>query len=368
MKIAYLTNSRFPSERAHSSQISHMCQAFSEAGVQVTLFSNQRSESGSVMLPGELGFTPKFQVKKVYSAKLFPGLRITFHLSELLFVINFLIKNNISEYDYFYIRSEWLGWFLSFFVSYKRIIWESHEAKLNYPARSLIRRGVKTVVISEGIFNKYLSCGIKSEQMVVAHDGIDGTFFKEAFTKDQARDYLNLPIPGRIIMYIGGFDKWKGVESFFQASTIETALTFVAIGGSEYDISNFKKEYPKANFLGPKPYKELKNLQQAADILVVPNTKKNKLSAKYTSPLKLFAHMASGIPLLVSNIPSLSVVVNEDQVTFFEPDSYKDLIAKADLILENYESKTSSAVKLKDFSRKFTWNSRVKIIVDFINE
>jgi glycosyltransferase involved in cell wall biosynthesis len=102
-------------------------------------------------------------------------------------------------------------------------------------------------------------------------------------------------------------------------------------------------------------------------MLVIPNTAKNDLSAKYTSPLKLFAHMASGVPIVCSKIPSLQSIVSEKQVTFFQADSSYALAGAVGMMFDAYEEKEVAATELKQTAKKYTWTNRASSILSFIS-
>jgi glycosyltransferase involved in cell wall biosynthesis len=256
-------------------------------------------------------------------------------------------------------------WFLSFIIAPSKLVWESHEAKLTFPARSVLKNGTKTVVISEGIQEDYLKFGISQTNLMVAHDGIDESFFAQLQTKLEVRNRLSLSSDEKIVMYIGGFDSWKGVETYFAAAGLVDEVRFVAIGGSSEQVAAFSKKYPLVQFLGQLPYADLKNNQQAADILVIPNSGKIELSSRYTSPLKLFAHMASGVPIVASDIPSLVSVTGRDLVTLFPSDSAEALAREIRNVLEDYDNKVQRAQELKEISLGYTWTQRAKNILSF---
>ncbi len=363
MKIAYLANIRFPSERAHAVQITHMCNAFCENGAEVDLFVSKRQFEGSVESTFEIN--PEFEVIRILPNNIYPKFKFTFYIGELLFALGFLFGTKKIEYEIIYSRSEWVLYFLSFAVTSKKIIWESHEAKFNIAAKRLLNKKVRTVAISKGIKDFYLKKNIPSEQVLIADDGIDESFFGDISSKNESRNKLGLDLNSFVVMYVGGFDEWKGIETFFAAAKLIPEVNFVAIGGSKNQIKSLSEKFPKVTFLGSLPYNELRDNQQAADILVIPNTGKNELSNSYTSPLKLFAHMTSGVPILASNIPSLNNVLSTVQATFFRADSFEDLSAGINEIKNNHQLKLAHAKELKLVSRKYTWNNRAKLILGF---
>ena len=364
MKLAYLANVRYPSERAHAAQITHMCQAFAENRVEIDLFVNRRYLATKSEVDTCFDINSKFSVVRISHGWFYTRIKASFYISELLFVLSFVLTKKYKSYDIIYARSEWIMLGLSFFAPHKKLIWESHEAKLNLAARALLKKDIKTVVISEGIYEAYEKSGVPKEQMIVAHDGIDESFFELPMSQAEARRRLGLSKYTQIVMYIGGFDLWKGVDTFFAAQDVCPEVTFVAIGGNSEQLSRYAKQYPSVIFLGQRPYSELRLNQQAADVLAIPNTASNSLSEKYTSPLKLFAHMASGVPIVASNIASIKTVTGE-LVTLVEPDNAAALASGIEAVLQNYEENKLRAQALKDVSMQYTWTKRAKNILDF---
>ncbi|MCB9814267.1 glycosyltransferase family 4 protein [Candidatus Nomurabacteria bacterium] len=366
MKIAYLANVRFPSERAHAAQIGHMCQAFSNNQVEVDLVVGKRVVATKEDMDKQLGFNSKFNVIRMQSCFFSTKIKSVFYLSEFIFAVNFYFRLSKNKYEIVYSRSEWILFFLSYLLPSEKLIWESHEAKLSLPARRLLSLGIKTVVISDGIFETYAKFGVPEAQLKVGYDGIDESFFDKVDTKFEARERLSIDQSKKVVMYIGGLDEWKGIRTFCEASEIGEGKTFVVIGGSDEQISGLLDEYPKVTFLGQLPYPDLRNNQQAADVLVVPNTAKNDLSSKYTSPLKLFAHMASGVPLVASDIPSITTVTGSNLVTLFVPDNATSLSECISLVLTNNKESIEKSEKLKEISKKYTWTKRAESIISFV--
>lgn len=90
------------------------------------------------------------------------------------------------------------------------------------------------------------------------------------------------------------------------------------------------QRFPHVSFLGERPYKELPINQRAADVLVIPNTARTAISARFTSPLKAFAHMASDVPIVASDVPSIREALSETNAFFFAPDDARSLADACD--------------------------------------
>lgn len=365
MNILYLAHIRFPTERAHGAQVAHMCNAFAHTGHNVELVVPKTINPIWEDAFSYYDLEKNFSITYLYCTPWYISSRLKYMSSLAIFLIRVHILLIFSRAPLLYSRDEFILWYLSFFVSARRLLWESHESKYNFAARGLFRRGVKCIAISEGIRDAYTNKGIQKEQILVAHDGIDGSFFGSLETKQEARVRLGIDSEKPIVMYIGGLDAWKGVGTLFEASKLVEAASFVVIGGRDVEVEVYSQQYPGIQFLGSRPYRELAHNQQAADILVVPNTAKNPLSAQYTSPLKLFAHLASGVPLVVSDIPSLRNVVGDRDVAFFTPDSPLSLAKTIGCLLEDMGTASRKAKRAQQNAHTYTWLSRARRILIF---
>ncbi len=364
MKLLYLSNTRFPSERAHAIQIAHTCQAFSNQGVDVTLITNNRDTSP---VADWIGFSPKFEHLRVRYGLIFvPYSRLFFLLNDIFFLLFVLARLGSRKFDYLYVRDEWLAWCISLFVKTPQLIWESHEAKYNFAARRILKKGIPCVCISEGVRDYYIEQAVPVTQLLVAHDAIDDSFFDVSISKNEVQQQLGLSGRGHIAMYIGGLEQWKGVETFFAASELCPEVTFIAIGGTPNQVLKFRQQYPRVVFLGQLPYRQLPDIQQGADILVIPNSSKSFLAARYTSPLKLFSYMASGIPITASEIPSLTVILNSDAGFFFTPDDHTSLAKAINHVLAHPIEAAAKAGRARLIASGHTWSKRALKIKQFI--
>lgn len=373
MHICYVANSRFPSERAHMTQIVSMCNAFSMLGHRVTLFVTNRRTDISALPEAHFGVPFLFKVKRV---AVFDGAGISHHIPRFLqrwaffaqritFTVNTLLHPSLASADVVYGRDEWILWMLSLFTE-KRLVWESHEAHYGFAAKRLLRKRIPVVTISEGIRDFYRERGVPTSQLFVAHDGMDERFFKKRLSSTLAREMLDIPICGNVVMYIGGLDTWKGIITFCESGKNVTDFSLYVVGGKEHEIRDLKERFPWVIFLGARDYKELPEVQQAADILVIPNTARIPLSALYTSPLKLFSYMASCVPIVASRIPSITTVLSEREAYFFTPDdpvSLRDTVrtALSDIVAKD------KAKRAYQKSKEYTWEKRAESILAFLS-
>jgi glycosyltransferase involved in cell wall biosynthesis len=145
---------------------------------------------------------------------------------------------------------------------------------------------------------------------------------------------------------------------------------FYFVGGNPKSVLEYKAKFtsPNLHFLGYRPHKEIPIWQKSADCLVIPNTAKEDISKYYTSPMKLFEYMASGVPIVASSIPSIMEIVSEKEVTFFEPDNKESLKDKIVRVLQDIEGMRELTTNARNKVQNYTWEKRAKKIIKFIYE
>ena len=104
---------------------------------------------------------------------------------------------------------------------------------------------------------------------------------------------------------------------------------------------------------------------KSADILIITANKNSKESIKYTSPIKLFEYLASKVPVLAPEVESMTNIVTNKEVTFYEVDNVEDLVNKINnILIKNNDKEIENGY---EFVKKFTWENRVKKILDIIH-
>lgn len=358
MKIVYVANIRLPTEKAHGAQVMKTCEAFAQLGHDVELIVPDRA-SVIVEDPFEYyGLTARFPVRRLPVRDTVGRYgRLGFYIESISFIYAVRRYLHRASSDLLYGRDEHILAFLG-----GPYVWESHTGAWNVAARSVAHRARRIVAISQGLKDFYVAKGVAAEKIVVAHDGVDVELFLHPVSRGEARARLGLPASATIAMYIGRLDGWKGVDTLLEASKLlNNEVIVVIVGGEPAQVEKLSLTYPGVTFLGARPYRELSDTMAAADVLVLPNTGKSEISAKFTSPLKLFAYMASGIPIVASDLPSIREVLDEDAVVFFPPDDATGLAQGVRHALQSDRGRAERALALVE---AYTWRSRAQHILE----
>ena len=96
---------------------------------------------------------------------------------------------------------------------------------------------------------------------------------------------------------------------------------------------------------------------------------KSKKSREYTSAMKLFEYLASGIPIIASNIPSNTEILTGDKnCILFNPDDSDSLVREIKKLWQNYDLREKISHNSIEISKEFTWENRCKVIIDEIKQ
>lgn len=371
MTIFYVANIRLPTEKAHGLQIVKMCEAFA-SNVNVELIIPRRFNSIKADPFEYYGIKKSFKITRLPILDLVKFGRFGFLLESLIFSKVAAIYLFFKKTDIIYGRDEFPLYFLSFFK--RNIFWEAHQGQINFMARRLLKKAAGIIGISNGLRNFYIEKGANPEKISVFPDAVDFNAFNISLTKEECLRKLRLPLDKKIILYSGHLYGWKGADVLLKASSnFDDSFFFVFVGGTVEDIKNYKlktADHKPVNilFAGHRPHAEVPLWLKAADVLVLPNSEKEEISRLFTSPLKLFEYMASGTPIIASDLPSIREVASDNQARFFEPDNSDDLSEKIKYAFGNEAEMRTKAESARRLVQKYTWASRAENILSFISK
>lgn len=372
MKLLYISNQRIPTEKAYGLQISKMCEAWADLGHEVTLLVPTRRNPIKEDIFDYYHVRRSFKLKRGWAPDWYlPGRwdRVSFEIKIPISALILAWHAWRGQYDIIYSRDEWPLWFLSFcrrnlyfeahkFSGYKKFIYQRLKQK-------------KLVVITKGLEEDFRRFGFKN--IFVAPDGVDLEEFTPNLSKEEARQKVSLPLDKTIIMYTGHLYDWKGAGTLLETAKLfsnKEKILFIFIGGTEEDVEKFKKsakELDNVLILGHKPHKLIPVYLKAADVLVLPNKVGDPLSEKYTSPLKLFEYMASGRPIVASDLPSLREILSSERAILVKPNDPPALAEGIKRVAsDEFLAKKIAEEALKSV-QNYSWQNRAEQILTFLN-
>lgn len=410
MRLIYLSNARIPGRDAATIQQMQMAEAFANVGLDVTfirpfyfelakyshdyIFSYYGIESNfrlkalpsllSISKPAhgiDTGFSDmgmrKGKIPKIGGASMM--------ISTWFYIQKQLLTGRFNRPTIVYCRNLNAA---TVFLHQRERWFSGKPVKVFVEAHALVQKpahffeyilhncdGIISITnsLKEKIVGKY---NIPPEKFFVAPDGVRTRRLTEkSLTQQEARQQLAIPAKyQKVVLYTGALSPGKGVEVFIRAaSEFDEKVIFYIVGGTPKTIEEVKAitgsdRLSNVHFAGFVPPKDVATYQQAADVLVLPNTADYKLK-DYTSPLKLFEYMATRRPIVASDLPVFrEILTHEKNSVLVAPGDPKALAGGIRRVLADGAFAQRISRAARNDVEKYSWDSRAKNIVRFIKK
>jgi glycosyltransferase involved in cell wall biosynthesis len=230
-------------------------------------------------------------------------------------------------------------------------------------------RGV--IAISGGVADDLREAGLDVD-LVVEHDGLALERFDASLTQAAARAAIDVPADVPLVVYTGGLLTWKGVDVLVDAARRLPRYRFVIAGGMDADVERMREYAAGLSNVRLDGFQAPERVLQylvAGDLGVVPNRSKPEISARYTSPLKVFEAMGVGLPLVVSDLPSLRDILDpQSEAVFVPPDSPLELAAGIERLMEDSHLRYHLSKRARKRAPRHSWTSRARRLLDWMQE
>lgn len=380
MKLIYMANSRIPTEKAHGFQVMKMCEAFSNAGVEVELWAPRRFNPIKDDPFSYYNIRKTFKIQNIFVVDLIPLSKylgaLTNFVESITFALFSLSGLSQTGADVIYTRDQFSGRFLSF--SNKKFVYEIHSFPRNFRIYKRIwRRAHKIITITQELKNLLVKNGVEADKILVAPDAVDlAAWSAISGNKEELRIELELPgMDSCLIGYVGRFKTLgmeKGIKTMIEAlSLLDKETKMVFVGGEESEIKEYKILANRFNvllqciFISYQPYSKVIKYTKAMDTLVIPFPNIRHY-AFYASPLKLFEYMASGRPIIASDLPALREILNDKNALFFKPDDANDLARVIKMLISSRTLGLHLSQQATADVKQYTWRNRADKILEFI--
>jgi glycosyltransferase involved in cell wall biosynthesis len=357
IKVNYISEISLPSHSGYTQHVLKICDAFSESyKTNLFLFKNNtryKILQKNYLLKNKFNLVP-FK-KKNYNINFFLRLKYAFW-----------VKNNIEKDSLILSRSILTSLVLSFWKINN--ILELHHpptglTKFIYNVSRIFKLDsfIKYIVISKNLKNF-----MKLKKSIVLDDAVDTYDYKTKQFKTINYEFT----------YIGSLFKGKGLEVIIYLSKNFPKNNFYVFG----DLRTLNKDTFNINelksiknlfFKGYVDYKRVPNILLSSKFLLMPYQKKVYVNSKrlevsnFMSPLKLFDYLASGKPLIASNLSVYShILKNNQNCILVNNASLENWKKKIDYVLKNYNAIKKLSNNSKKISIKYTWLNRTKKIID----
>ena len=176
------------------------------------------------------------------------------------------------------------------------------------------------ITVNDDLKNAVVRLGIPADKVYVWHQGIDVGQFQPG-DRYLARQQLGIPVPGRVIVWVGRMDPVKGLDILLESCVLlrargtEYHLYLVGDGPLRRDLVAQAESHglsKHVTFVGPKLHNELPDWYRAADLTVLPSRSEGL-------PNVLRESLACGTPFVASNVGGISEISRSELLSARSP-------------------------------------------------
>lgn len=381
-----VVNVRFPGVRAHGIQVAAMAEALADTGLIVDVVVPRRFPYQAVDPWAHYGVRRNFEVCRIANIDTIDmvkpgGQRVPFLVQSVTFGLRALARAAVERDAGILVRDHYTTEILVGGLRKSdrdRIATEVHNLPAPGPRRRRVVAAMKKlraiVVISDGLKEDLVEEGLDPENILVARDGVHLTRFANRPTIEDARRHLGLEQDKPTVVYAGQLYEWKGVDALVQAIGRLPDARLLVVGGDPQNLPRVEqlvaKHAPGRVILtGNVPHQAVPFYLAAGDAVVLPNSAREVISLKYTSPLKMFEAMACGRAIVGSDIPSLREVLTHDRNAWLvQPDDPDALAAGLDEVLGDAALRERLSEQAMEDVQPYNWGERGKLVANFLRD
>jgi glycosyltransferase involved in cell wall biosynthesis len=241
--------------------------------------------------------------------------------------------------------------------------------RLLFRATARHRRCLGIVTHSDFAAESYRRIGVDPERLLVAHNGAEPRRMGAMIDKTEARARLGLPRDRAIAAYAGRLNALKGLDQLFALAARRPDILFLLIGSEgRGPVEEKAAERHNVQVIGWQAPNALPAWLSAADVLLIPPSRAPlERHRNCVLPLKLFAYLAAGRPILAPVAPDTAELLRDGENALLVPPDRPDLAAAAlDRILAEPALTDRLSGNAKLLSEGLTWDARAARIAAFL--
>jgi glycosyltransferase involved in cell wall biosynthesis len=345
VRIVYLSDSKIPSRSTNGMQVMRMCASFARLGHDVSLVRpmivGEKPEGWDGDLWRFYGVRGRFHLVTLptFFTRKFASSRWARPIRGVMWAAYLLVRCRPGSPPFVCYARSLLAARLA---QIARRLWGSRSScrgvAVELHAEPALRRSVSRAdavfVISDALRRRLLDrMPALDGKVEVEHDAADLEAIRpELLDRDAARGRLGLDRDGPpVVVYTGRVNVAKGAAVLLGAADVlaESGTRVILVGRVyEEELKARAARMPNVWLTGFVPPAQVADYVAAADVLVLPSTP-SLAYAQYTSPLKLFEYMASGRPVVASDLPVLREILRDGENALLYPPESDGALAAA---------------------------------------
>ncbi len=388
MRIAYVTQSRFPTEKAHGNQVAQVCHALADLGHDVTLLAPTVGNAITEDPHRYYGLPADFRVVHPGSfdalgSPVVPGL-LSFAVS--MWSYRRTLRRYLRDHpaDLLYVRSPAL--LAPLLATGKPVMLELHTLPKAFRAAFLrrCRRCFRVICLTTPMRDELVRWGVDPLRVSVEGDAVDLSRFTPMPDAASSRERWGVPEGVPVVGYAGSLvarnTLEKGVAELVDAFVLlkERGIRVAGLivgGPRERRLLEEQRARAKGlteaelRFHDKVPSTDVPSVLAACDVCVYPAPPSpDAFFLRDTSPLKLFEYLASGRPTVCADLPPVRDVVDASSVRLVTPGDTISLADGIAWVLEHTAEAATLAARGRAIVERHTWSERMRRIVGEVQD
>lgn len=245
-----------------------------------------------------------------------------------------------------------------------------------YPAiRPLVRLAARDrdclglVLHSDYAAGSYRRAGVPDERILVAHNGFDSPASRP--DGPAARRQLGLALDRPIAVYAGRINATKGLDTVLTLAERRPEVLFVLVGSEgEGEVERAAAQLSNVRIVPWTEPAALPPWLAAADVLLIPPSRAPlERFGNCVLPIKLFAYLAAGRPILAPAAPDTAELLEQGVNAWLVPPDVPGAAAEGlDRLLRDRALADRLSANALCLSEGLTWDWRAQKIDGFLRE
>ncbi|KTG09575.1 hypothetical protein AUR64_16650 [Haloprofundus marisrubri] len=183
--------------------------------------------------------------------------------------------------------------------------------------RCVTRADHVVTVVEEAREHYLVDCGAIAKHVTVVGNTVERAAFADA--EADSKIVADLPDDAFVVTYVGGFGAHRGLDATVEAvaamdESTNVHLLLVGSGGGPYEerLRALARKYgvdDRVTFTGWVDFERVPGVVAASDVCLVPHA--STPHTETTVPHKLFQYMATGTPVVTSDVAPLARIVSK---------------------------------------------------------
>ncbi|CDG64832.1 group 1 glycosyl transferase [Methanobacterium sp. MB1] len=214
--------------------------------------------------------------------------------------------------------------------------------------QSVLKKTDYVMVVNNDLKDKVLNMGINPEKVYVTPNAIDTERFNPQ--KTELPPGIKMSSDKPTLLFVGNLVYQKGVEYLLEAKKLmktDVELLIVGDGPLRSKLEKKVRDEKISDVVFTGARRDVEKIMPSASVFVLPSISEG-------FPITILEAMASGLPVVATNVGGIKEVMNEKVGSMVKPAEPLELARALDEILQNEELRQKKALAAQEHSHKYS--------------